>query len=83
LAAREILLAPLFVVYAIARRRGRPAIVLRAHVIGKLATVVQFFAVMALVVPEAAPARWPLAIAACVLGIAAVGELVTHVRSAK
>jgi len=73
LAARELVQAPLLAGYWIARR-GR-TIELRAHALGKAATVVQFVAVAAIVAPLAG-ARWPLAIAGGVLGLAAVVDQV-------
>lgn len=79
LAARELAMLPVLAGYAIARRRGRPAIELRAHAIGKLATVLQFIAVAAIVAPGglALAARWPLAIAAGAVGVVAVLDHVT------
>jgi endonuclease/exonuclease/phosphatase family metal-dependent hydrolase/phosphatidylglycerophosphate synthase len=74
LAARELVLVPVLVVYTIARGlggvRSRP---LRAQPIGKLATVMQFIALVAVVAPMSG-ARWPLAIAAGVLGLVAAIE---------
>jgi len=67
IAAREIALVPVTLVWAAQGKslRGRAA-----RPIGKVATIVQFFA-CAVAVIEVAWA-WPLAIAAAVLGIAAV-----------
>ena len=80
LLAREWVTVPLTVAVAVARGFGRgPRLELRAHAIGKAATVAQFVAVVALVAPGsfAVAVRWPLAIAAGVLGLAAVAD---HVR---
>lgn len=71
--ARELALIPVLAAYAIARALGRArSHALRARPIGKVATAIQFVAVVALVAPGADAARWPLAIAAGVLGLAAV-----------
>jgi endonuclease/exonuclease/phosphatase family metal-dependent hydrolase/phosphatidylglycerophosphate synthase len=77
IAARELVMIPLTVAYGVARAFGRVrAIELRARGIGKAATVVQFLAVVALVAPGTAllAMRWPLAIVAGGLGLAAAVE---------
>jgi cardiolipin synthase len=79
LVARELVTIPLTVAYGVARALGRARVVrLRARRIGKAATVAQFLAVVALVAwGTVLPAmRWPLAIVAGGLGLAAVFEQV-------
>ena len=72
-AAREIVLVPIAVFYFV--RRHRPARTrLRASPIGKAATIVQFFAIAALIAWPAT-ATW-LAIAAAVTGVAAAAQYV-------
>ncbi len=72
--ARELVMAPLALGYGVAvglgRARARP---LRAGTLGKIATVAQFLAVLALVA-DAPGAAWPLAAVAGVTGVAAVGH---------
>jgi cardiolipin synthase len=65
--AREILFAPLAVIYLV---RRVPASKLHARTLGKAATIAQFLA-CAIAVVEPAYA-WPLAIAAAALGVAAI-----------
>lgn len=70
-AAREILMAPLAIVYLAAHRR--PARV-QAETLGKAATIVQFIAcAVAIALP---PYALPVAVVAAVLGVAAVGDYV-------
>jgi endonuclease/exonuclease/phosphatase family metal-dependent hydrolase/phosphatidylglycerophosphate synthase len=81
LGARELALVPVIAAYGLARMLGRTrSRALRAHTIGKAATVAQFVAIVSLVAPGsiATGARWPLAIVAGVLGIAAVVEQVSR-----
>ena len=83
-AARELVMIPLVVGYWIAHCLGAMrTIELRAHMIGKAATVVQFVALAAIATPELTAARWPLAIAGGVLGLAAVVEQATRIRTAR
>jgi cardiolipin synthase len=75
IAAREILLAPLMLVYFV---RRMPTNHLKARTIGKAATIAQFLAVaVAVVDPRYA---YPLAIGAAVLGVAAIIDYLLHVR---
>jgi endonuclease/exonuclease/phosphatase family metal-dependent hydrolase/phosphatidylglycerophosphate synthase len=86
LAARELVLVPLLVAYAVTRAIGRARVVeLRARAVGKAATVAQLLAVASLVAPgsAAAVARWPLAIAAGALGLAAVVDQISRARAAR
>ncbi|HEY4059323.1 MAG TPA: CDP-alcohol phosphatidyltransferase family protein [Kofleriaceae bacterium] len=71
IAAREILMVPLMLVYVL---RGRPVKTLHARPIGKVATIVQFFACAVAVVDIRY--AWPLAIAAAVLGAAAIADYI-------
>ena len=83
LGARELLLAPLLIAYGCARAIGRArALPLRAHAIGKVATVAQLVAIVTIVAPGtfAAAVRWPAAIIAGTLGVAAVVEQVARTR---
>jgi phosphatidylglycerophosphate synthase len=65
--ARELLLLPLLAIY-VATRKDRPA--LHADWLGKIATILQFFA---LAIAVAAPAyAWPAAIVTAAIGLAAV-----------
>jgi len=78
IAAREILLAPLMIVYFARRMRMDH---LKARKIGKAATIAQFLAcAVAVVDPRYA---WPLAIAAAVLGVAAIVDYLVHERRAE
>ena len=73
IAAREILLAPLMLVYFV---RGMPTSHLKARTVGKIATIAQFLAcAVAVVDPYYA---WPLAIAAAALGLAAIVDYIVH-----
>jgi phosphatidylglycerophosphate synthase len=75
--ARELVLVPLVIAYL---ARHRPTAELRADALGKAATVAQFFAcAVALASP---PHAYPLAIAAAVLGLAAVVHYVRLVTRA-
>lgn len=77
IAAREIALAPLMLVY-LARRR--PLRTLHARWLGKVATIAQFLACATAVVDVRY--AWPLAIAAAVFGIAAVIDyIVVEIRT--
>lgn len=71
IAAREIALAPLLLVY-LAKRR--PLRTLHARPIGKTATIAQFLACATAVVDV--HYAWPFAIAAAVLGVAAVVDYI-------
>lgn len=77
IAAREIVLVPLVVVYLV---RKRPTSHLHADAIGKAATIAQF---LACAVAVAEP-RWalPVAIVAAMLGLAAVVHYVVRERRA-
>jgi len=79
IAAREIALAPLMLVY-LARRR--PLRTLHARPIGKAATIAQFLACATATVDL--HYAWPLAIGAGVLGVAAVADyIVVELRAAR
>jgi len=74
--ARELLLAPLGIVYRIVLAVHPMAHQFRASVLGKATTVVQFFAMLALLLERA----WvmPLAILAGALGVAATAQYVVR-----
>ncbi|CAN5883885.1 hypothetical protein BH11MYX2_BH11MYX2_12460 [soil metagenome] len=71
IAAREILMAPLMLVYVL---RGRSVRTLHARPIGKVATIAQFIACAVAVVDLRY--AWPLAIATAVLGVAAIVDYI-------
>ena len=75
IAAREILFAPLVIVYLVKRV---PTTQLKARAIGKWATIAQFLACAVAVVEPAY--AWPLAILAALLGVAAIIDYLVHVR---
>ena len=78
IAAREILFAPLALVYL---ARGIPLSKVSARTIGKVATIAQFLAcAVAVVEPDYA---WPLAAIAAVLGVAAIVDYALHTRDAE
>jgi phosphatidylglycerophosphate synthase len=79
--AREVLIVPLALVWrAVPGLRRRLAVDFRAGPAGKVATVAQFAAVLALVV---APALvWPLAVVAAVTGVAAVAQYLVRTLGA-
>ena len=79
LGARELVLVPILVGYQISRVFGGRAIELRAHPIGKAATVMQFLAVVVIVAPLTA-LQWPFAIIAGALGVAAVIDQLARAR---
>lgn len=84
LAAREIILIPAIGLYTALHHLGRvPTIELRAHLLGKIATVVQLVAVGVIVAPGpvALAARWPLAIAGGAIGLAAAIEQLLSARA--
>ena len=71
IAARELVLVPLVVLYLV---RGRPTSHLHARAIGKAATIAQFVAcAIALALPGSA---LPFAVVAAVLGLAAVADYI-------
>lgn len=75
IAAREILFAPLAIIYLV---RRTPASQLKARPIGKAATIAQFLAcAVAVVDPHYA---WPLAICAAGLGVAAIVDYLINGR---
>lgn len=78
IATREVLFAPLALVYLV---RRVPRDQLAARPIGKAATIAQFCAcAVAVVDPRYA---WPLAFAAAALGLAAILDYATHTRRAR
>jgi phosphatidylglycerophosphate synthase len=78
IAAREILFAPLALIYLV--RRGSHS-ELKARTIGKVATIAQFLAcAVAVVDPHYA---WPLAAIAAILGLAAIIDYALHMRDAE
>ena len=76
IAAREIALAPLMLVYIAMRR---PLRTLHARSLGKAATIAQFLACATAVVDVRF--AWPLAIAAGALGVAAVIDYIIELRA--
>ena len=73
IAVREILFAPLSLIYLVRRTRLSQ---LSARTLGKVATIVQFLAcAVAVIDPRYA---WPLAVVAAVVGVAAVIDYVVH-----
>ncbi len=75
IATREILFAPLAIIYLV---RRVPRSQLKARTLGKAATIAQFLACAVAVVDPAY--AWPLAIAAAGLGIAAIVDYLINGR---
>ena len=80
IAARELVLIPLAATYRLVMPSRMPH-AFKAGTLGKAATIAELGAIVALTVR--APVAWPLAIAAGVLGLAAVGSYVVRTRAAR
>ena len=75
--ARELVIIPLGAIYRLVVH-GRREHAFQAGALGKAATVAELFAIGALILRS--PVVWPLAVAAAVLGLLAVGHYIIRAR---